>query len=137
MSEEKDRGTAWGASRPGASSPAEDDGSDVLEALMQKISRVVSVLGLGAMASGFVVAVISGAPLHLPGSSAASLGTLVSSGEPISLIAMSGGIILLALLPAIRVLLALLLYLRTRQLSNNLVALAVLLELVFSTIAGG
>lgn len=105
---------------------------------MQKVSRIVSVIALGLMVVGFVDLLVSGTSVTIPGGSVLSLPTLAHPGQaPISLVAMSTGIILLALLPSVRVLLALRLYLRQRDVVDTLVALVVLLELLLSMRAGG
>jgi hypothetical protein len=108
-----------------------------LGATMQPVSRFVSVLGLGAMLVGFAATLLSGTTLHVPGSPAVSLGAILTARAPASQMLMSGGIVLLALLPTVRVVLALWLYMRRGQMLNRLVAFVVLLELVFSTIVGG
>ena len=109
-----------------------------LEARMQKISLVTSLLGLGLMAFGFADFFLHGASLSLPGVTALSV-LLIKSGAQISLslLAMSAGIVILALLPILRVLLALSLYLRNRQLLNVVVALLVFIELLVSVRTGG
>jgi len=115
----------------------EETNSD-LEARMQKISLVTSLLGLGLMVFGFVDLLIHGASLSMPGMAALSPltigpGTRIS----LSLALMSAGIVVLALLPILRVLLALSLYVRSRQMLNVLVALIVFVELLVSVRAGG
>jgi uncharacterized membrane protein len=109
-----------------------------LESRMQKISLVTSVLGLGFMVFGFVDVLIHGTSLSIPGMAALSP-LMIKSGTriPSSLLAMSAGIIVLALLPILRVLLALSLYLRNRQVLNVLVALVVFIELLVSVRTGG
>jgi uncharacterized membrane protein len=64
---------------------------------------------------------------------------LVKSGTPIppGLLTMSAGIVVLSLLPILRVLLALSLYLWHRQVLNVLVALVVFIELLVSARIGG
>ncbi|HRX04609.1 MAG TPA: DUF1634 domain-containing protein, partial [Anaerolineae bacterium] len=57
--------------------------------------------------------------------------------HPRALAAMSGGILMLALLPVLRVLLALGIYARQRVLIDALAALVVLIELLISMRAGG
>ncbi|MGE0826190.1 MAG: DUF1634 domain-containing protein [Candidatus Binatia bacterium] len=105
---------------------------------MQKVSMLVSVIALGLMVVGFLDLVVSGTSVTIPGGSVLSLPALAHPGQaPISLVAMSAGIILLALLPSVRVVLALRLYLRRRDVLNALVALVVLLELLLSMGAGG
>ncbi len=111
---------------------------DDLEATMQKISLVMSLMAVGLMIGGFVVRLLSGMDLAIPGGSVLALPALVHlSDAPASLIAMSAGILLLALLPIVRVLLALVLYTRHRALLNALVASVVLLELLVSMRTGG
>jgi hypothetical protein len=109
-----------------------------LEATMQRVSLIVSVVGLGLMLAGFVDMLIIGASFSVPGGSVLPLLRLsYPSQAPASLVAMSAGIVLLALLPAIRVLLALWLYLRRHSVLNTLVALIVFVELLLSMRAGG
>ena len=73
----------------------------------------------------------------LPGLAVLPLPALVHPlQEPLSLDAMSAGIVLLALLPSARVLLALWLYARQRNLVNVLAALVVFLEFIWSIQAG-
>ena len=109
-----------------------------LEATMQKLALVVSLTGLSLMVSGFVVNLFKGATWSLPGMAVLPLPMLVHPlQEPLSMDAMSAGIVLLALLPSARVLLALWLYARQRNLVNVLAALVVFLELIWSMQAGG
>jgi uncharacterized membrane protein len=109
-----------------------------LEAKMQKISLVTSLVGLGLMVFGFADVILHGASLSMPGMAAMSP-QLIESGARISpgLLAMSAGIVVLALLPILRVLLALSLYLRKRQALNVMVALLVFIELLVSVRTGG
>jgi uncharacterized membrane protein len=109
-----------------------------LEAWMQKISLVTSLLSLGLMVSGFVDVLIHGASLSMPDMVALSP-LAIGSGTrfPAGLAMMSAGIVLLSLLPILRVLLALSLYLWSRQVLNVLAALVVFIELLVSTRLGG
>jgi uncharacterized membrane protein len=109
-----------------------------LDAKMQKISLVTSLLGLGLMVFGFADLVMHGASLSMPGVTALSP-LLIKSGTrmSLSLLTMSAGIVVLALLPIVRVLLALFLYLRNRQMLNVVVALLVFIELLVSVRTGG
>jgi uncharacterized membrane protein len=109
-----------------------------LEARMQKISLMTSLLGLGLMVFGFVDVLIHGASLSMPGMTTLSP-LLVKSGTriPLGLLTMSAGIVILALLPILRVLLALSLYLRNRQVLNAVAALIVFIELLVSARMGG
>jgi len=108
-----------------------------LEAVMQKLSLAVSLVALGLMGGGFIATWISHASLRLPGESTLPLPALVQPhGAPAGLVAMSAGIVLLALLPTARVLLALALYARQRSVLDALAGLVVLLELLTSMRAG-
>jgi uncharacterized membrane protein len=109
-----------------------------LEARMQKISLVTSLVGLGLMAFGFADLIIRGDSLSIPGMTALSP-LLIKPGTQmsLSLLAMSVGIVILALLPILRVLLALSLYIRNRQVLNVVVALIVFIELLASVRTGG
>jgi hypothetical protein len=104
-----------------------------LEAKMQKVSLVVSLVGLGLMCLGFVGLLLGHASLLLPGDSVPSLSSLLSlHSVGMSVTAMSLGIVLLGLIPAIRVSLAGWLYVRMRDLLSAFIALIVLLELLLS-----
>ena len=105
---------------------------------MQRISLLTSVLGLGLMVFGFVLMLIHGTSLAIPGTTALSLPMIKSATRiPPSLLTMSAGIVILALLPILRVLLALSLYLRNRQVLNIVVASLVFIELLLSVRTGG
>jgi hypothetical protein len=108
-----------------------------LEGRMQKVSLVISLLSLSLMVAGFLDMLIGGAALALPGVSAVPPVALGGGKISPSLKVMSVGILLLALLPIIRVLLAGWLYLRHREILNMLVALVVLVELLLSLQWGG
>ena len=104
-----------------------------LEGRMQKVSLVVSLAGLGLMCFGIIDMLFSGDSFSLPGPSVKTLQRLAAlHPEPLGLTLTSAGILLLGLLPAIRVLLAAVLYVRSRNLSATLVAAVVLLELLLS-----
>jgi hypothetical protein len=121
-------------------SPVQRERQDDLEARMQKVSLWVSVLAMGLMLAGFVGMLLGGLPKSLPGGSVLPLPALAHpthAGAPVSLMAMSVGIVLLALLPTLRVVLALVLYAQRRGLLNAVVALVVLLELITSIGSGG
>jgi uncharacterized membrane protein len=80
---------------------------------------------------------IGRASLSMPGPSALQPGVLKAGAPvPVALAVMSVGIVLLALLPILRVLLALWLYGRRRDMLNALAALVVFLELVISLRGG-
>jgi hypothetical protein len=104
---------------------------------MRRVSLIVSLIGLGLMLAGFLDMLISGASLSIPGGSVLPLPRFAHPSQvPMSLAAMSAGIVLLALLPSLRVLLALWLYLRRHSILNSLVALIVFVELLLSMRAG-
>jgi uncharacterized membrane protein len=111
---------------------------DDLEERMQKVSLGVSLAGVSLMVAGFVDTLADKDSFSLPGGSALPLPMFIHLSQvPVSLVAMSAGIMLLALLPALRVLLALWLYFRRRDGLNTLAALIVLLELLLSIVVGG
>lgn len=113
------------------------EGPGDIEAKMQKVSLVVSLLGLGSMVVGFVEGLSAGIPRSVPGGSVLPLSRLVHlSAAPLSLDLMSAGIVLLGLLPIARVLLALWFYVRRRDVAAVLVALVVCLELLVSIETG-
>jgi hypothetical protein len=104
-----------------------------LEAKMQKVSLVVSLVGLGLMCFGFLGLLVSHASFLLPGDSVPSLSSLLRlHSVGMSVTAMSSGIVLLGMIPAIRVSLAWWLYIRMRDLLSAFIALIVLLELIVS-----
>lgn len=109
-----------------------------MEAATRKVSVIVSVLALSLMIVGFADAVLGGMALTVPGSSVLPISRLVHVGQvPLSLAAMSAGVLLLALLPTVRVLLAAVLYIAQRGTLNVAASLAVLVELILSMRAGG
>lgn len=109
-----------------------------LEGQMRKVSQVVSAAAVGLMLAGLLASIGTGSGLALPGSSVMPLHDLLKLPvHPLGLAAMSAGILLLALLPVVRVLLALGLYTRQRAPVNALAALVVFVELLISMRAGG
>jgi uncharacterized membrane protein len=109
-----------------------------LETRMQKISLTTSLLALGLMVFGFVDLLAHGTSLSIPGMTALSPLVIGSTTKiPLSLATMSAGIVILALLPILRVLLALSVYVRSRQVLNVAVALMVFIELLVSVRSGG
>ncbi|MEZ4766828.1 MAG: DUF1634 domain-containing protein [Caldilineales bacterium] len=116
---------------------AQTEGLD-LEQHMRRVSQVVSAAAVGLMIAGAAATVLSGASLALPGGSVMALRDLLQLPiHPQALAAMSAGILMLALLPVLRVLLALGIYVRQRVLVNSIAALIVLVELLISMRAGG
>ncbi|MEJ2040163.1 MAG: hypothetical protein P8X55_14710, partial [Desulfosarcinaceae bacterium] len=108
-----------------------------LEARMQKVSLAISIISMGLMCAGLVDILFGGTPYSLPGEAVLPFGDLVRlSGGSIGTLAVSFGVILLGLIPAIRVSLALMLYIRIRDGFSTLVTIAVALELLASIYLG-
>jgi len=106
--------------------------STEFDSVTRKISLVVSLLALGLMVGGLIAtlrhsASLTAATKVLPLSAFRHI-----AQAPRGLLVMSTGIFLLALLPSVRVGLALYLYLRRRNLLEALIALVVLCELLLS-----
>ena len=117
----------------GSYRPSVREAAERLETRMRMVSLVVAVFGLGLMSSGLVDMLIGGDAYSLPGAGVLPLGILINfPPASIGLMSASAGVILLGLLPAIRVILALWLYLRLRALLSMLIAVIVLLELLLS-----
>jgi hypothetical protein len=115
------------------SQPSNQEPLERLETGMRRVSLVVSVLGLGLMSFGLIDMLVGGDAFSLPGADALPLGSLINfPSGPMGLTLVSSGVILLGLLPAIRVIMALLLYFRLKELFSMLIAVIVLLELIFS-----
>ncbi len=109
-----------------------------LDRAMQRVALVVSLLACGLMLAGlFGYAGANGNNLALPGRPAVSLSDILSFHTLYSpLVLMSLGVVVLASLPALRVLLALGLYIRRHAWRNAAVALGVLLILLISARLG-
>ena len=113
--------------------PSEETPAKRLESRMQKASLVVSLVGLGLMCFGLIDMLVNGDSFSLPGFAVVSLQRLFQLHQaPLGLALASAGVLLLGLLPAIRVFLAGLLYVRSRNLLGTLVSAVVLLELFLS-----
>ena len=119
------------------SSGGEPDENADIEATMKQVSLLLSVAGLVLMVAGLVVMLLEGATFSSTDISA--LGPLPfadwKEATP-GLAVVSVGIILLSILPIVRVLLALRLYLRGRNLLDAGATLVVLVELLVSIIVG-
>ncbi|NPA90652.1 MAG: DUF1634 domain-containing protein [Chloroflexi bacterium] len=104
-----------------------------LEAHMRRISALVSFAAVLLMAVGFVDVLLS-TPIHeFPGPAALSIADLVRPHHvPWGLWAMSAGIVLLALLPMLRVFLALILFFRLRRWIDVAAGFIVFVELLLS-----
>ena len=109
-----------------------------LETIMHKLSLIVSVTSLLLMIVGLTALVLGGGTLAILGPSVAPLGEMIRLRQhSFALVAMSLGIVLLALLPSVRVFIAAWLYLRRRHWLDMVIALVVLAELLLSTLAKG
>jgi uncharacterized membrane protein len=118
-------------------SDGDDTGGD-LEGAMKQVSLVLSLAGFGLMVAGLVLMLLSGATFSSAEASALAPFPLSAwlHASP-GLVVTSAGIILLALLPIVRVLLALRLYWQGRNLRDAAATVVVLLELLLSIRAGG
>jgi uncharacterized membrane protein len=97
------------------------------------VSLVVSLVSLALMCFGLINMIFNGDSFSLPGIAAVAMHPLISlQPAPLGLSLASTGVLLLGLLPAIRVLLAVWLYMRSRNLFGTMVAVVVLLELMLS-----
>ena len=107
----------------------------VFEDVMRKASLLVSSISMVGMIGGFVLLAYR-LGFSLPDVSVIPLSKLASlSPLTLGLSLMSISIVLLAILPAIRVLLALGFYIKRRAALDILVALIVLCELLYSMLA--
>lgn len=112
---------------------SEESPAKRLESKMQRVSLVVSLASLGLMCFGLIDMLFSGDSYSLPGVAVVALQRLISLHlSPLGLALASTGVFLLGLLPAIRVLLAAWLYVRSRNLFGTMVAAVVLFELLLS-----
>ena len=112
--------------KPGPESEAD------IESAMRRTSLIVSVIALALMVGGLLQLALFGrgaAGAHYPVVPLSQF--LHPLKPPLGLMAVSTGVVLLCLLPAVRVVLALWVYVRSRSVFNALVALLVLLELLF------
>ena len=117
----------------GRSWTSKHEAVEMLENRMRRVSLVISLLGLGLMCFGLTDMLVGGDAFSLPGADALPLGSLMHfPSGPMGRMFASSGVILLGLLPAIRVILALSLYLRLKDGFSMLVAAIVLLELLLS-----
>jgi len=104
---------------------------------MHRLSLVVSLIALGLMCLGLLSVLAAGRRYSLPGEAVLPLDSVVNlRAESPGMLAVSLGVALLGLLPALRVLLAGAAYLRARRRWSSLVALIVLVELLASIVLG-
>jgi uncharacterized membrane protein len=114
------------------------DESGDLEGTMKQVSLLLSLAGFGLMVAGLVLMLLEGATFASTEISAlAPLPISDWAGVSPGLAVTSVGIILLALLPIVRVALALRLYWRGRNLRDAAATLVVFLELLLSIQIGG
>ena len=118
--------------------PTQAPGPDNVERGMKKASLIVSLVALSLMIAGFIDTMVNLVPLSVPGASVLPFPAWTHlSQSPANLITMSMGIVLLALLPTVRVALALWYYIRRRDALNIIAALIVVVELLSSIGTGG
>ncbi len=112
--------------------------TETLERQMRRIATAVSVVAVVLMGLGFAHTLLFTDVLSIPGMAALPPQQVLHLGNVAwGLWAMSAGILLLTLLPMLRVLLALLLFLHARDLLDAVIGFIVLLELIVSMRAGG
>lgn len=99
-----------------------------MDAMMRRVSQLLSVFGLALMAAGLIIAVAHGNAVSNP----LQLGLQLRSHR-----LMLMGIGVLAVLPGVRVLVAMSYYTAAMRLAEALVALVVVLELVGSMVTKG
>jgi uncharacterized membrane protein len=110
---------------------------DDLEGTMKRVSLVLALVGFALMVAGLILMLSGGASFSSLGMSALSILPLAAwTHASLGLVLTSSGIILLALLPLVRVLLALRLYLKSQNLLDTGATLIVVLELLLSTWIG-
>jgi uncharacterized membrane protein len=116
---------------------AEADVRRHLDRWMRRSSLAISAVAVASMLAGLGEGLVSGSLHGLTRQSAIPVPALLSpAGTPFGLFAMSLGIVLLALLPGLRVMLAAGLYAGRRRVGDALVALVVFVELVVSMLTG-
>ncbi len=99
----------------------------------RRIAQIISVLALGLMLAGFGGQLALRGDLAFPGPPAVLPQEITPSPNLPFLVSMTAGILLFAVLPAVRVLLVLVEYAGRWDWRNALIAVVVLLELVGST----
>jgi hypothetical protein len=103
------------------------------DSLARRVAQILSLSGFGLMAFGFVTMLARQGTISMPGGAALPFpGVLRLAGEPISLAAMSLGILILAIVPATEVMVAEWRFIHRREILNILAALIVLMELLLS-----
>lgn len=115
-----------------------DRSPEDIEAAMKKVSVIVSSVAGALMIGGLAYLVASGESLVVPGGPVFPFPRFLhpTTGD-LGILAMSAGIVLLGLLPSVRVLLALGIYVRRRMVLDIVVAIIVVVELLGSMAGGG
>ncbi len=104
-----------------------------LDAAMRKVSILISIIALLMMGFGFVDSVLTNPHFLFPGPSVVPVENLVRlQFTSTGLACMSGGIILLSLLPLFRVVLAIYFYFRSKDMFDSAVSFVVCIELLLS-----
>lgn len=98
------------------------------------MTAFISAGAVALMAAGFATTFVAHPNLSLPGPAAVPVQAVVRlEVNDVGLWAMSAGILLLAIIPMLRVLLSLFMFLVARRLLDALIAGIILLELLLST----
>ncbi len=109
-----------------------------LALIMRRISIAVSLVAVVLMFAGFVDLLAINGVATLPGAAALLPGELLHMGsQPWGVWAMSAGILLLALLPILRIVLTIILFVRARNLLDAALGLVILVELFISMLTKG
>ncbi len=112
--------------------------SQRLEVTMRRVSAVISFIAVLLMGTGFISTFVFGTLPPIPGEAALDPKQLVTFAHTSwGLWAMSAGIVLLALLPALRVFLAIVLFYYKKDYLDVGTGFVVLLELIVSMQMGG
>ena len=105
---------------------------------MRDVSLAASILASILMIAGVLDLWLTGFPWDPNAVAIVPLRSLLRlRGGGAGILALSGGVVLLALVPTVRVILALGIYLRQGKISSALVTLVVVLELLVSFYHGG
>jgi len=109
-----------------------------IEAAMRNVSLAASALASILMVAGLLDLWFAGMPGNLPAVPAVPLRSLLRlQGGTAGILALSAGIVLLSVVPTVRVVLALGIYLRQGRARSAVISLIVILELLVSFYHGG